>query len=79
VFRLNCRNGSHLTPASETAPLPEPAQWVLFEHDFVVPDADCLDQVLRIESQRLQDATQNIRGLLMLDNVAIEVLPTPTP
>ena len=79
VFRLYCRNGSQLAPASETAPLPESAQWILFEHDFVVPDADCPNQLLRLETQRSQDATQSTRGLLALDNLTIEVLQPLAP
>ena len=79
MFRLYCRNGAQPAFVDETATLPESGQWILFEHDFIVPEADCPDQLLRLESQRSQDATQNMRGLIALDSLAIEVLPPLAP
>jgi hypothetical protein len=79
VFRIHCLSGVNLRRLDETGPIPQSGQWIAFEKIFSVPAADCPDQILRLESRRGADAEGVTKGLLALDNIAIDTLPALAP
>jgi hypothetical protein len=74
VFRLYCLDKGKLNILEETGPLPQSGQWIPFEKTFSVPDADCPDQLLRLESQG-GGTNAEITGQVAFDNIAIDTLP----
>jgi hypothetical protein len=74
VFRLHCLNNGKLNVLEETGPLPQSGQWISFEKTFSVPAADCLDQLLRLESQGGGGSNVVVSGQVAFDNIAIDTL-----
>lgn len=79
VFRLYCLAGSKATPLDQTASLPQSTQWIGFERTFEVPDSGCNSQLLQLESQARLENTQITRGMVAIDALNIDNLPTLAP
>ena len=79
VFRLYCLEGGKVKLLDETPPLPQSTQMIGFEKTFQVPDQDCPDQVLQLESEARLQKIQFTHGLVALDGMLIDSLPPLAP
>jgi tetratricopeptide (TPR) repeat protein len=79
VFRVHCMSGGDLRQLDETGMLPQSSQWIAFEKSFAVPEANCPDQLLRLEFRAGAGGNGDTRGRVALDNMAIDKLPALAP
>lgn len=79
VFRIYCMDGQKRQLSVETAPLPQSRQWIDFDKTFQIPNGNCDNQVLRLESQHALDKSQITRGLVAIDVIAVDSAPALAP
>jgi hypothetical protein len=74
AFQVYCLTPSGERALDQTAALPQAAQWIVFEKAITIPEVECPDQILRLQSLSGKEAGTILRGQLALDNISIQRL-----